>query len=186
MKELIKIIIKCKINRVLFISKFIKNIILFLLLITLAYPAYSDTKTFKTGEKLYIEKKYNEAKKHFKTLVEYGHSNAETMTGIMFLKGQGYKLNASIAAIWFYKASLKGNNNAQLILGTQYLYGYGVKKDLKKAYTWLNFSSKSKNVIVSRQANEFMRILKNNVESSMYENIKNSSNRIVIKNHDFK
>ncbi|PPR78429.1 MAG: hypothetical protein CFH01_00994 [Alphaproteobacteria bacterium MarineAlpha2_Bin1] len=179
--SIVKIVKILKVNK-----KYYKLILIFLILNFISKTVFSDTITLKKGEDLYIEKKFDEAKYYFKKLVEFGNSNAETMTGIMYLKGQGYKSNASIAAIWFYKASLKGNKNAQLILGTQYLYGYGVKKNLQKAYTWLRLSSDSKNLIVSNQAIEFIKIIKNNIEINKFEDLENKKIRIQIKNHNFK
>ena len=122
----------------------------------------------------------------FKKLVETGNSEAETMTGIMFLKGHGYKQNPIIAAIWFFKASIQGNNNAQLILGTQYLYGYGINKDYIKAYKWLKLSSKSDNKKVSSQANEFIKILQNQVGEKKFNTIQKNNYSLNIKKNNFK
>ncbi len=186
MKIFLNRILTKQIKRLLVILKYLYFLITFITFIILNKSVYSDTMILKEGENLYIEKKYDKAKNYFKKLVEYGNSSAETMTGIMYLKGQGYKSNASIAAIWFYKASLKGNKNAQLILGTQYLYGYGVEKNLEKAYTWLDLSSKSKNIIVSNQALKFIKIIESSIKENEIKIFKNQKKKITIKNHDFK
>ena len=161
-------------------------ILIFFSIFILSKIANSKSTNIKEGEKLYLEKKYNKAKIHFKKLVETGNSDAETMTGIMFLKGHGYKHDPIVAAIWFFKASIQGNNNAQLILGTQYLYGYGIKKDYVKAYKWLNLSSKSLDKKVSDQAIEFIKILKNDVGNKKFLAIKNSNQNLKIKSYNFK
>ena len=166
-----------------------KSIKIILIFFTITIPnksLYSNSFDIKEGEKLYLEKKYNKAKVYFKKSVESGHSEAETMTGIMFLKGQGYKQNPIIAAIWFFKASIQGNNNAQLILGTQYLYGYGIKKDYIKAYKWLKLSSNSNDIKVSTQANEFIKFLRNEVGEKKFKIIQKNNYKLKIKKNNFK
>ena len=87
---------------------------------------------YLSGEKQYIIGNYENAIAMFQPLLAKGHSGAETLTGIMYLRGEGYKANPKVAAVWFYKASNKGDHNAQLVLGTQYLHGLGVKQNIKK------------------------------------------------------
>tara|TARA_Y100000590_G_C15634262_1_gene982348 strand:- start:46 stop:567 length:522 start_codon:yes stop_codon:yes gene_type:complete len=110
---------------------------------------------YLSGENQYILGNYESAIATFQPLLAKGHSGAETLTGIMYLKGEGYKANPKIAAVWFYKASNKGDHNAQLVLGTQYLHGLGVKKNIRKAYFWLSLASKSTNKKVAKQAQHF-------------------------------
>ncbi|MDC0074918.1 sel1 repeat family protein [Alphaproteobacteria bacterium] len=137
----------------------IKNFFsIFLLFVIFCDNSYASS--YKKAEKEYLNGNYKNVIIQFKSLLAQGNSAAETLTGIMYLKGEGYKANPEIASIWFYKAAKKGNNNAQLVLGSQYLYGLGVKKNFKKAYFWLFLASKSKEVKVSEKAKEFINIAK--------------------------
>ena len=142
----------------------------FLLLIV--YSNNSIASPYEDAEKEYLNGNYKNVIIQFKSLLAKGNSAAETLTGIMYLKGEGYKANPEIASIWFYKAAKKGNNNAQLVLGSQYLYGLGVKKDIKKAYFWLLLASNSKEVKVSNKANEFINIAKKSISYKDQNKIK--------------
>ena len=137
-----------------FLNKFKFTIIIFTLS-TLIYN-YSLATTYLEAENYYLQGSYKNSINILKILNEQGNQQSETLTGIMYLKGEGFTANPYIASIWFYKASRKGDHNAQLVLGTQYLYGIGVEKDIFKAYTWLTLSSKSSEVNVSNQAKKFL------------------------------
>ena len=85
-------------------------------------------------------------------LLARGHAGAEMMIGVMHLRGQGYRQDEGIAAVWLYKAARKGEAGAQLVLGSQYLYGRGVGQNLVRAHTWLTLAAESPIVTVAEQA----------------------------------
>ena len=110
---------------------------------------------FFDGEKAYIRGDFKKAITVFEPLVQRGHSGAELMTGIMYLRGEGYTANPRAAAVWFYKAARKGSHSAQLVLGTQRLHGHGVNRNLVKAYVWLTLALRSPKEGVAERALSF-------------------------------
>ena len=89
----------------------------------------------------YEQGDYQAAETVFRVLAEQSHSGAETMLGVMYFHGRGVEENKAHAAIWFYKASRKGNPNAQLAFGSLHIRGVGVRQNLVKAYEWLSLAS---------------------------------------------
>jgi len=102
--------------------------------------AYAD---FAAGERAYNLGQYTRAIEELQPLVERGDAEAQMMTGLMYLQGNGYPQNPEIAAVWLYKAATKGNYSAQLVLGSQLLYGHGIRRDPVAAYMRLLLASQS-------------------------------------------
>jgi hypothetical protein len=116
------------------------------------HPAHAD---FAAGERAYSLGQYAQAIEELQPLVERGNADAQMMTGLMYLQGNGYPQNPEIAAVWLYKAATKGNNSAQLVLGSQLLYGHGIRRDLVGAYMWLLLASQSEVDGVVQQSQVF-------------------------------
>jgi hypothetical protein len=89
-------------------------------------------------------------------LAKGGHSGAETMLGVMYFAGQGVDQNQSFAAIWFYKASRKGNPNAHLAFGSLHIRGLGVLQNLSKAYKWLILAAERGEGAVASEAQRLL------------------------------
>lgn len=92
----------------------------------------------------------------FMDLASAGHSGAETMLGVMYFGGQGVEKNESFAAIWFFKASRKGNPNAHLAFGSLHIRGVGVLQNLSKAYKWLLLAAERGEGAVASEANRLL------------------------------
>lgn len=74
--------------------------------------------------------------RQFQSLAMLGRSEAQTMLGIMYLKGMGVKADPAIAAVWFYKAARLGQPQAQLLLASLHYEGRGVGRKAGEAYFW--------------------------------------------------
>lgn len=122
------------------------------LALLLATPVRAD---FVEGERAYSLRNFPQAIAAFKPLIERGHAGAEMMTGLMYLQGDGYPRNPSIAAVWLHKAASKNSHAAQLVLGSQRLYGHGIRQDLVDAYMWLLLAAESDSAGVVAQAAVF-------------------------------
>jgi hypothetical protein len=118
-----------------------------------AMPAGAQDENYGEGVFAYNKGRFEQAISSLQPLIEKGHAGAELITGVMFLRGEGYPKDEGLAAIWLFKAARKGEAGAQLILGTQFLYGRGVGLDVARAYTWLALAAESSVPIVAQQAN---------------------------------
>ena len=85
--------------------------------------------------------KFYSARNDFLALAEIGHAGAEFMLGVMRFYGKGVPPDDAMAAIWFYKAAIKGNPNGQLAFGSLHIRGLGLRQDLVKAYGWLSVAA---------------------------------------------
>ena len=117
--------------------------------IALVRPA---TAEYAAGVRAYNAGNFETAILEFQPLVERGHSGAELMLGVMYLRGQGYRQDEGLAAVWMYKAARKGEAGAQLVLGSQLLYGRGVRRDVRQALVWLTLAAESGVASVAEQA----------------------------------
>lgn len=115
----------------------------------LVNPAAAD---YAQGLDAYNAGNFETAIVEFQPLVERGHPGAELMLGVMHLRGQGYRQDEGLAAVWMYKAARKGEPGAQLVLGSQLLYGRGVRRDVREALVWLTLAAESGFAEVVEQA----------------------------------
>jgi len=93
--------------------------------------------TYYEASSLHNEKKYEEALKLFKSLMEKGNLGATFMLGVMYYHGQGVSKDYDKARYYVFKAVRGGDKWSQKSLGDFYktdndLLGY----DLNKAYYW--------------------------------------------------
>ena len=121
--------------------------------VSLSHAALAD---FAAGERAYSLGQFAKAIEEFRPLVERGDPEAQMMTGLMYLQGNGYPRSAEKAAVWLYKAATKGEHSAQLVLGSQLLYGQGIRRDLPAAFMWLTLAGQSETVGVVRQSEIFL------------------------------
>lgn len=80
---------------------------------------------------------YKTALGEWRDLSDLGLARAQYYVGIMYLKGQGTKVDPKTGAAYIRKAAMDGYPRAQQIYGTLHHKGRGVKKDLIEAYDWL-------------------------------------------------
>lgn len=85
--------------------------------------------------------KFSPAHREFLALAERGHTGAEFMLGAMRFYGKGVPRNDALAAVWFFKAAIKGDPSGQLAFGSLHIRGLGVHQDLVKAYGWLTVAA---------------------------------------------
>ena len=107
---------------------------------------------YAAGLQAYNAGNFETAILEFQPLVERGHSGAELMLGVMYLRGQGYPQDEGLAAVWMYKAARKGEAGAQLVFGSQLLYGRGIRRDVREALMWLTLAGESGVDSVAEQA----------------------------------
>ncbi|MCH8184461.1 MAG: sel1 repeat family protein [Proteobacteria bacterium] len=117
--------------------------------LALVKPAVAE---YAAGLRAYNEGNFESAILELEPLVERGHSGAELMLGVMYLRGQGYRRDEGLAAVWMYKAARKGEAGAQLVLGSQLLYGRGVRRNVREALMWLTLAGESGIDSVAKQA----------------------------------
>ncbi len=90
----------------------------------------------KEGEKLYSDKKYEQAIYWWQKAADAGNSAAQKNLAFCYLKGDGVEKNVEKAVYWWQKAADAGNSAAQFNLAICYLKGDGVEKDVEKAVYW--------------------------------------------------
>ena len=122
------------------VSRWIALVVLVLLTVVAALPAYAD---YEQGLRHYEAKRYLKAIKDFTVMAARGHSGSEFMVGVMYFYGNGVRRDSGIAAVWFHKSALKGHAPAQLAFGSIHIRGVGVGQDLADAYMWLTLASQS-------------------------------------------
>ncbi len=76
---------------------------------------------------------YITALNEFAPLAEQGNAGAQTMLGIMYLRGQGVAPDLALAARWLRASAAQGNAQAQYRLAMMHLAGDGVVQDLVAA-----------------------------------------------------
>jgi TPR repeat protein len=83
---------------------------------------------------------YATAMSEWQDLADLGFASAQYHVGIMYLKGQGVKVDQKKAAGFIQKAAKDGYVPAQHVLGTLYLKGQGVAQDNAQSHTWLSLA----------------------------------------------
>ena len=90
----------------------------------------------KEGEKLYSDKKYEQAIYWFQKAADAGNSAAQKNLAICYFNGYGVEKDVEKAIYWWQKAADAGNSAAQKNLAFCYLKGDGVEKNVEKAVYW--------------------------------------------------
>jgi TPR repeat protein len=66
-----------------------------------------------------------------------GDTQAQTLLGRKYERGDGVPQDYSLAQLWYLKAAEGGDTVAQFLLGDMYRSGRGVTKDYAQAITWI-------------------------------------------------
>ena len=90
----------------------------------------------KEGEKLYSDKKYEQAIYWWQKATDAGNSAAQKNLAICYFNGYGVEKDVEKAIYWWQKAADAGNSAAQKNLAFCYLKGDGVEKNVEKAVYW--------------------------------------------------
>ena len=90
----------------------------------------------KEGEKLYSDKKYEQAIYWWQKAADAGNSAAQKNLAICYFNGYGVEKDVEKAIYWWQKAADAGNSTAQNSLAYRYFAGDGVEKDVEKAVYW--------------------------------------------------
>ena len=90
----------------------------------------------KEGERLYSDKKYEQAIYWFQKAADAGNSAAQKNLAICYFNGYGVEKDVEKAIYWWQKAADAGNSTAQNSLAYRYFAGDGVEKDVEKAVYW--------------------------------------------------
>ena len=90
----------------------------------------------KEGEKLYSDKKYEQAIYWWQKAADAGNSAAQKNLAICYFNGDGVEKDVEKAIYWWQKAADAGNSAAQKNLAICYFNGDGVEKDVEKAVYW--------------------------------------------------
>jgi TPR repeat protein len=88
----------------------------------------------------YASEHFVRAERFVRPLAERGVPRAETLLGVMYLRGQGAPQNYQLAAQWFRAAAEAGEPAAQYFLGELYDRGLGVTQDFVLAEAWLDIA----------------------------------------------
>jgi len=70
-----------------------------------------------------------------------GDTQAQTLLGRKYERGDGVSQDYSLAHIWYLKAAEGGDTVAQFLLGDMYRTGRGVTKDYEQAIVWIRKAS---------------------------------------------
>jgi TPR repeat protein len=95
------------------------------------------------ADEAYDKGDYEAAKRLLAPLVEAGHSRANNINGMMYLKGFGYQKNASAACKYFEKAALKGYASAQWNTSICYSGAEGRKVVNRKYRFWVEVAAQN-------------------------------------------
>ena len=90
----------------------------------------------KEGERLYSDKKYEQAIYWFQKAADAGNSAAQKNLAICYFNGYGVEKDVEKAIYWWQKAADAGDSDAQYRLAFCFLKGEGVEKDVEKAVYW--------------------------------------------------
>ena len=90
----------------------------------------------KEGEKLYSDKKYEQAIYWWQKAADAGNSAAQKNLAICYFNGYGVEKDVEKAIYWWQKAADAGDSTAQYRLAFCYLKGEGIEKDVEKAVYW--------------------------------------------------
>ena len=88
------------------------------------------------GDRLYGQKRYDEAVGYYRRAAEQGHAWAQFRLGLCYENGRGITKDATQAVTWYRKAAEQGHAPAQSNLGYCYGTGTGVAKDATQAVYW--------------------------------------------------
>jgi len=88
------------------------------------------------GLSFYNQGKYDQSLQELKWVALDGDREAQTLVGMMYLKGQGTEKDLSQAAYWFLQAAAQGDIVAERTLGDMYLAGNGLPQDDLWAVYW--------------------------------------------------
>lgn len=91
---------------------------------------------FRQGMTHYTRHQYHQARTCFEKAAQAGHTEAQTMLGVLYFQGNGVPQDDREAARWFEKAAMADEHDAQTFIGVMYLEGRGVPKNERKALAW--------------------------------------------------
>ena len=97
--------------------------------------------TFDLINKLYDEKKYDQALPIVKKLAEQGNAVAQFVLGDMYMRNHGIPQDYKEAVKWFTLSANQGNPHAQCNLAGMYYNGWGVPLDYKESVKWYRLAS---------------------------------------------
>lgn len=80
---------------------------------------------------------YAEAFKWFMNAADKGNTEAQYLTGVMYMQGQGTEKSVSKALQAFSRAAEGGHASAQYVVGQSYYKGLGIRRNISEARKWL-------------------------------------------------
>ena len=91
---------------------------------------------WRLGVSAYKNADYHKALRHLVPLAEKGHSPAQFILGLMYLKGKGVARDNYKALSFWKRAAEQNHRSAQYNLGVMYQKGAGVPKNYEGAVKW--------------------------------------------------
>ena len=88
-------------------------------------PAERESLALERGIRAYHAKNFKIAEAEFRPLAEDENPHAQTLLGVMYLRGQGVPMDEEQGVRWFEEAAAAGFAGAQYRLGLVYLKGIG-------------------------------------------------------------
>ena len=80
---------------------------------------------------------YAEAFKWFMSAADKGNTEAQYLTGVMYMQGQGTEKSVPKALQAFSRAAEGGHASAQYVVGQSYYKGLGIRRNRSEARKWL-------------------------------------------------
>ena len=135
-------------------SKFLKLIFIFAILLTSASNADSFADTLDPGVKEHWLGDYTKAFEIFMPLATEGDEEAQMYLGLMYRDGQGVEIDNFKAFKFFKQSAEQGNAWSQKHLAWMYIDGKGVLKDYKQAKYWFQMAYANDDAWIREDAKE--------------------------------
>ena len=88
---------------------------------------------------------YAEAFKWFANAAAQGNVEAQYLTGVMYMQGQGTEKSVKKALQFFSRAAEAGYADAQYVVGQSYYKGLGIRQNMSEARKWLGKAAQNGN-----------------------------------------
>jgi TPR repeat protein len=121
---------------------------------------------FEQAQSLLQKRDFNAAVTILRQLASSGYAPAEAQLGILYITGEGVKMDSSIGSIWFYRAARQGLPSAQLAFGSLYIDGRGVVADLVQAHMWLNLAAVRNDGAIAARAKALIDQIENDMSAN--------------------
>lgn len=114
----------------------------------------------------YEAQDFDQAQGHLKRLADSSDPRAQSLLGVMALRGEGTDKEPAAALVWFFKAASGGLPQAQLALATLMEAGIAGDTDVRAAYFWAELAERRGAGEVQQQAMDLSSRLRTNLDEA--------------------